>query len=859
MRRQSDCCTPIVLIARHPSSLRFAFLLAPLALLLFASALRGDLATAAQKLATGDYPGCIKECADAIETGQFSEQWRLMKIQAHLTQGEFEAAKQTLEAALNRYHSSIRLRLLGHDVYRSLGDADAAKLMLDQINSLVGARPWWYSDAIDLVTQGRAALLMGADPRQVLELIYDKARKESPGLRDVWIAPGELALDKHDYAEAGRLFTEAVKRFPEDADMHHGIARAFAPSDGERTGAAVNKTLELNPNHIGALLMQVDQLIDGENLREAEETLAKVLAINPAHVAAWSYSAVLAHLENDADGEAISRARAFKFNKTNPAVDHLIGLKLSQKYRFTEGAAHQRAALKMDENFIPAKAQLSQDLLRLGEVEEGWKLARQVLEKDGYNVVAFNLVTLQDNIAKFKTLEDEHFTLRMDAREAEIYGQRVLSLLNRARIALCDKYDMKLTSRVTVEIFPDQKDFAIRTFGLPGGAGFLGVCFGNVITANSPAAIGGTANWEAVLWHEFCHVVTLQATRNRMPRWLSEGISVYEEKQANKTWGQAMTPQYRAMILGGELTPIGQLSMAFLRARSPLHVQFAYYESSLVVEFMIQKAGVEAVRNILRDLHEGLYINAAIEKRIGSLKQLEAEFETHVKQLAESLAPKADWTELPPQAARGGEALAVFLAEHPSSMTALMIHADALLTQKKWSEAKGPLLKIIELYPNDGSDNSASWMIAQAHKALGETKEEQTALERIAAINGEHVPAFLRLMELAAAREDWAAVLAYGDRVLAVNPLSPLPHRMLAQAADYLNDHRTAAAAHRTLLLMEPADPAQTHYDLARHLFAINATDPAAKRHLLMALEEAPRFRDAQKLLLKMTSNKAER
>ena len=33
-----------------------------------------------------------------------------------------------------------------------------------------------------------------------------------------------------------------------------------------------------------------------------------------------------------------------------------------------------------------------------------------------------------------------------------------------------------------MEIFPQQKDFAIRTFGLPGGAGFLGVCFGTVVT-----------------------------------------------------------------------------------------------------------------------------------------------------------------------------------------------------------------------------------------------------------------------------------------------------------------------------------------------------------------------------------------
>ena len=59
-----------------------------------------------------------------------------------------------------------------------------------------------------------------------------------------------------------------------------------------------------------------------------------------------------------------------------------------------------------------------------------------------------------------------------------------------------------------------------------------------MITANSPASQGEhPANWEAVLWHEFCHVVTLSKTHNKMPRWLSEGISVYEEAQEDASWG----------------------------------------------------------------------------------------------------------------------------------------------------------------------------------------------------------------------------------------------------------------------------------------------------------------------------------
>ena len=141
------------------------------------------------------------------------------------------------------------------------------------------------------------------------------------------------------------------------------------------------------------------------------------------------------------------------------------------------------------------------------------------------------------------------------------------SLLGEAKRVLCDKYDLSLDEPITVEIFPNQNDFAVRTFGMPGGEGFLGVCFGRVITANSPASQSAApSNWESTLWHEFCHVVTLEITRNRMPRWLSEGISVYEERQADDRWGERMTPQYRALILGGQMKPVGELSDAFLSA-----------------------------------------------------------------------------------------------------------------------------------------------------------------------------------------------------------------------------------------------------------------------------------------------------
>ena len=382
----------------------------------------------------------------------------------------------------------------------------------------------------------------------------------------------------------------------------------------------------------------MDNHIDAELYDEAEKVIQQVLDINPVHPEAWAYRAILAHLRGDEAGEKKARDKALSTWPQNPQVDYLIGRKLSQKYRFAEGAQYQRQAMAFDKLFLPAQLQLSQDLLRLGEEDEGWQRAELVFDADQYNVVAHNLVRLQANLTKFRTLQNDDFVVRMDAHEAAIYGRHVLSLLGQAKTTLCQKYEVTITEPVTVEIFPQQQDFAIRTFGLPGGEGFLGVCFGRVITANSPASQGETpSNLESVLWHEFCHVVTLQKTRNRMPRWLSEGISVYEERQANPSWGQSMNPLYRKMIVAGELTPVSELSGAFLQPQSPLHLQFAYFESSLVVEYLVEKYEHEVLNRILTDLGVGMPINEALERYTGSLEALDQEFEKYALQRAEAI------------------------------------------------------------------------------------------------------------------------------------------------------------------------------------------------------------------------------
>jgi tetratricopeptide (TPR) repeat protein len=810
-----------------------------------------ELESSQQMLIRGEYEKVIETGKAALKSRPDDAGWSLLLGRALMETGRYSEARDTFSTGVSQSPLDILLRLGAYEAARAIGKTEVAQMELSQMDQLGGSISRGLTRPAERIALGRVALLIGGDPKRVLDAFFDPVRKEAPNVRDSYLASGQLALDKNDFALAAKTFAPAVKKFSEDPDLWFGLAQAFAPSDAEESLQAIENTLKYNPHHVRAYLLLAEHHIDSEHYPEADKAIAEALKTNPNSPEAHALRAVLAHLRADNTGELSAQAAALKVWSENPAVPHLIGRKLSQKYRFSEGAEFQRTALKYDPNFLPAKAQLANDLLRLGDDAKGWSLAEEVQKADPYDVVAYNLVTLRDAIKNFRTLESEHFSVRMDPREADVYGGKVVELLERAHSTLTKKYGLPLKDKTIVEIFPDQKDFAIRTFGLPGGAGYLGVCFGRVITANSPAARpGSTASWEAVLWHEFCHVVTLTMTKNKMPRWLSEGISVYEERQARGNWGEQMKPRYRAMILGEDLTPVSQLSGAFLRPKTPAHLGFAYYESSLVVEWLMERWGIDKMKRALADLAKGTEINATLAAHFAPIEKLDTEFGEHARNLANNTGAKLDWTKPTPADLASPPAVENFLKDKPNNFDALIDQARRLMLAKKWKEAKAPLQTLIELYPDQREADSAYSLLARAQRELGETEAEIATLTKLGDLTSDAVEAFDRLMQIFSERKDWAKVVDYAARYNAVNPLRPEPHRLAAQAHEELNQRKEAIDAYSTLLALNPPDPAEVHFRLARLLH--DDRDPAAKRHVLLALEEAPRFRAAQKLLLEI-------
>jgi len=834
-----------------------------------------DLETAEKLFLSGQYEQSATNAQAAVAKQPYSDDWQLLLANSLLAQGRYPEALTAVSNALKRGFPSVRVRWCAREVFFSNGRKEDADAMVDAIIQSAGSGR--TGEAESLVAIGRAALLKGLDPKLVLDRMFTPAKKFDPSSREVYLAIGDLALEKHDFALAAKTFREGLEKLPDDPDLQYGLAQAYAPSQQTLMIETLEAALQHNSNHVASLLMLADHSIDAEAYTEAIGFLDRSQRVNPSQPEAWAYRSVIATLQNNGSAIEPAKQNAQKFWNTNPSVPYLIGLKLSQKYRFKEGAEFQREALRFDSSYMPAKVQLAQDLLRLGEEANGWQLADEVQKSDNYNITANNLMSLHDTMQQFQVLTNAHFTLRMAPHEAALYGPRALELLEEARTKLSSKYQCTLERTTLVEVFTNQADFGVRTFALPQNDGYLGVCFGNVITANSPGAYPGHPfNWEAMLWHEFCHVITLNLTHNKMPRWLSEGISVYEERQANPAWGEQINPTYREMILNGELTPVSKISAAFLMPPSGEHLLFAYYESSLVVQFLIERFGFAKLQAVLRDLGDGLEINQALAKNTVAMDVLEKDFDAYAKKVAMQLGPGLDWEQpglvgrksvrsahddklpLAPPHAPEPAVSAEFDFEswaktHPTNFYAMMGRAQALVEKKAWSEAKPILLHLIESCPESVGPKSAYGMLAAAHRALGETNEERHVLAKWAGRDDKAADAYSRLIELVRASGDWPEVALNARRLRAVNPLVPVVYRSLAESSEKLGDSRAAVDAYRAVLQLDPSDPAEVHYRMASLLH--KSGDSEAHQHVLQALEEAPRYREALRLLLELDKN----
>jgi len=277
------------------------------------------------------------------------------------------------------------------------------------------------------------------------------------------------------------------------------------------------------------------------------------------------------------------------------------------------------------------------------------------------------------------------------------------------------------------------------------------------------------------------------------------------------------------------------------------------------------------------------------------MEELERDFSAFVRQRAEQLAPGLDWQKpkledliskpsefsvaISNLSAANSESLPKFLrrsnkstnntdhsssdqaeagsptweARHPTNYYAVMERAKTLVSKKDFAAAKAPLKLLVQLYPTQTGAESAYALLAATHRALGETNAERQVLAQFAQQDAEASEAYLRAAELAAEFGEWPGVVDSVHRCLAVNPLVAAPYKLLAQASRHTDNLDQAIQANAALLELDPPNPAEVHFELARALH--RKGNPRARRQVLEALEEAPRYQAALRLLLELQTN----
>lgn len=706
------------------------------------------------------------------------------------------------------------------------GDTAAARAFArERIQRSDVSQYWWGRSGTDWVLLGRMRLAAGEDAKRVMEACFERALKEDAKCEEAFEAMAELALERGDAALAATKAREGIKRFKTNPRLFVLLGRALEWTSAKEAMQQWLHALELNPNESSARIALAEAAFRIEDTKALQEHLGRLQAVN-SQVAALKLAEVF--LSSD-PGKAAAAAKA---HDKNAWVLHRTGVLLSSRYRFMEGAQLQRSALKLDPELIPARRALAEDLLRTGQSAESWPLLEALQKEDGYDVTTFNLLELRDRVAKFKKIETPHFEIHMNETEAAVYGERVVELLERAYVQLTAKYGAVLAQRTVVEIFPEQKDFAVRTFGVPGGDGYLGVCFGPVITAPSPASPRAAGHsWEATLWHEFTHTVTLTMTHNKMPRWLSEGISVHEEQRANPAWGQRFKRRFVPRLLNGKLTPVESMADPF-RSGDMAEMDFAYFQSGLLVDWMVAKGGAAGLKALLLEIGKGVDTNAAITKRFGSSEKINQEFSKYASEWLLKMGGGLRFKAADP--AKAGERLVY---------EEVLGKGAAAVTKKDWEGARQLLEKVVSGAPEMRDAEGAYPMLARVYRELGLENEEVQTWEKALRLLADLPEAHERLVELYAQTKNWARVEEVSNRSLGVRPMSLRVLESLLDAQEFQAHHADAIKTCRKALALDSDRAPRWNSRLG---CLLESTDPAAARgHLFEALERNPRDQKA--------------
>jgi tetratricopeptide (TPR) repeat protein len=694
----------------------------------------------------------------------------------------------------------------------------------------------------NLITQAEAAWALG-DVQRANTLFRDATarndRSSQPRVR--W---GRLFLQTHQHGDALTLFQEALQRSQNDVYAKLGMAQVFAQRFEGQARTLVDEVLKQDDTLVEAYLLKARMDLEEGQLESVDATLNRAQQlIDKQRLPPLEVYALRAVHEQLKQGRRREQwiERALAYNPRYGAIFEQLAHFEVMRRRYREATQLLKRAVEVQPDLWSAHAELGANLLREGNFAQARIHLTTAYSGDPYSATTVNTLRLLDHVDKFEvsstTLEipsaeggtfKAELRTRLDPKEADALRPYVRKLAAESIETFAKRYRFEPREPIVLELYPDHDDFAVRVAALPG-IGLLGVTFGYSVAMDSPAGRAtGEFHWGSTLWHEMAHVFTLEVTDHRVPRWLSEGISVFEEWRTGPTPGVVVTPETIAALHDNRLLPIADLDSGFIRPKYPEQVQVSYMQAGLVCLFIEQRFGFERLVALLKQFTKETTTKQAVEDTFKMpAEEFDKQFDAFVRERYKPLLANLE------------------------SWQAQYQQASKAIAESRWQDAIEPARRAVELYPEHSGPNSPYLLLARAYDKSGNRAQAlQTLLDYRAA--GGWDPDALRelarwLDEAGRGREalEVYAALNY------VDPLNGDQHTVLGERYLAAGNHEEALREFRVQLALSPHDPAPAHFGMARALRALGDR-AASRRHLLDALETAPHYKPAQALLLQM-------
>ena len=638
---------------------------------------------------------------------------------------------------------------------------------------------------------------------------------------------GLLLHERFNNADAEGLFQEALQKDPSSAEAYIGLARVSADRfDGQATRYLRN-AIALDPGRADAHELMAQLALENDDRDMASAEADRALALQADALDAMATHAAIELLSDRSPDRWFARITAI--NPRYGGGYALVAHEMEMHYRYEDAVTYYRKAIEAAPRLWSAHSALGIELMRLGKEDEPRQELALSYNNDYRDAATVNSLRLLDSYKNFETIHDQATILKLDKTEAALLRPYMQPELHAILASYEAKYHMKLHGPVQVEVYPNHEDFAVRTLGMPG-LGALGVTFGDVIAMDSPSARKpGDFNWGATLWHEMSHVFILTATNHRVPRWFTEGLAVHEEGEHSPEWSDRLTPDVLVAIRDKKLLPVSQLDRGFVYPDYPAQVIVSYFQAGAICEFVKEKWGEDKLLDMVHSYAKPEATPQVIEQNLGLAPE---EFD---KQFFSWIAHKY-----------GVE------AAHFDEWRDKLKRLASTAHEKQDDTVLKDAPAVLAMYPEYVDKANVYEFIANADKARGDSKAETAILTAYEHQGGQMPEMLKRLATLEESQGQTGDAVATLERLNYIYPVKDEElHRRLGELLYKEKQYEGAIREYNAFAASNPVDKAGAQFSLAQAYFAAGKKDQA-EECVLAALEIAPGYRPAQKLLLQL-------